>query len=288
MASMSTLLAHMNRTEIPRYRKNLRVACGACTREGQVDVEPMSIWEWLMHARAVHNWALPHVAPCPLCGHLCAPGPGLRRHFATRHSDKLGEQSESAARLASAMPAGEMQGTHDFEEKHLLGQSAADIAGRKRRRDGDMDGEYTVPAAKRTKGDGDGKCPAPAARRAESDGDRECPAPPAKRKRAARYNVAYKKEPSPVVIYDADSDLCMDVIICASNVDDEQQPCHLAKNHMGSSAALDPDFLGHVDPALLAPWRPANAAHHTAAVLSDYQTQEALRRPRRRRGRCHG
>ncbi|KAK4034076.1 hypothetical protein C8A01DRAFT_19067 [Parachaetomium inaequale] len=192
------------------------------------------------------------------------------------------------------MPAGEMQGTHDFEEllrhgveKHLLGQSAADVAGRKRRRDGDMDGEYTAPAAKRTKGDGDGKCPASAARRTESDGDRECPAPPAKRKRAARHNVAYKKELAPIVIYDADSDLCMDVIICASTVD-EQQPCHLTKNHMGSSAALDPDFLGHVDPALLAPCRPASAAHHTAAVFSDHQTQEALRRPRRRRGRCHG
>ncbi|AEO60976.1 hypothetical protein MYCTH_2310759 [Thermothelomyces thermophilus ATCC 42464] len=175
------------------------------------------------------------------------------------------------------MPAGEMKGTYDFEdllrhgvEKHLLGQSAADVAGRKRKRDGDMDGEYIVPAAKRTKGGGNGKCPAPAARRTESDGDRECPAP-AKRTRAARHNVAYKKEPSPVPIYDADNDLCVDVIICASTVD-EQQPCHLTKNHVGSSAALDLDFLGHVDPALLPPWRPANAAHHTAAVFSDHQT----------------
>ncbi|KAL2016576.1 hypothetical protein VTK56DRAFT_3277 [Thermocarpiscus australiensis] len=294
MASMSTLLAHMNRTEIPRYRNSLPVACGACTREGRVGVKPMSIWEWLTHARAVHKWALPGVAPCTLCGHLCAPGPGLRRHFATRHSDKLGEQSESAARLASAMPAGEIQGIHEFEEllqqsvgKHLLGQSAADVAGRKRRRDGDVDGESTAPAAKRMKVDGDGGCPAPAARRTESDGNRECPAPPAKRKRAARHDVGYKKELSPVVLYDAGSDLCEDVIICASTVD-EQQTCHFTKNHMGSSAALDPDFLGHVDPALLAPWRPASAAHHTAAVFSDLQTQEALRRPRRRRGRCHG
>ncbi|KAK4110185.1 hypothetical protein N656DRAFT_303872 [Canariomyces notabilis] len=293
MASMNTLLAHMNRTEIPRYRKNLRVDCGACTREGQVDVEPMSIWEWLMHARAVHNWALPHVAPCPLCGHLCTPGRGHRRHLAIRHSDKLGEQSESAAPLASAMPAGEMQDAYDLEDllrrsvgKHLLGQSAADIARRKRKRDGEMDGEYTAPAAKRTKGDGDGKCLALAARRTESDGDKECPPPPAKRKRAARHNVAYK-ELSPIVIDDADSDLCLDVITCASTVD-EQQPCHVTKDHMGSSAALDLDFLGHIDPAILAPWRPANAAHNTAAVLSDYQTQEALRRPRRRRGRCHG
>ncbi|KAK3302867.1 uncharacterized protein B0T15DRAFT_495440 [Chaetomium strumarium] len=86
MASMSTLLAHMNRTEIPRYRKGLPVAYGSCT------------------------------PPCPLCGHLYAPGPGLWRHFATRYSDKLGEQSESAARLASAIPAGEMQGIHKFEE----------------------------------------------------------------------------------------------------------------------------------------------------------------------------
>lgn len=189
-----------------------------------------------------------------------------------------------------------MQGTHNFEEllrhsveEHLLGQSAADIAGQKRKRDGDMDGEYTLPVAKRTKddGDGDGNCPAPAARRTERDGDRECPAPPAKRKRAARHNVACKKELSPIVIYNADSDLYMDMIIYASTAD-EQQPSHLTKNHMGLSAALDPDFLGHVDPALLAPWRPANAAHRTATVLSDYQTQEALRRPRRRRGRCHG
>ncbi|KAK4134586.1 hypothetical protein BT67DRAFT_449509 [Trichocladium antarcticum] len=172
-------------------------------------------------------------------------------------------------------------------ENHLLGQSAADIAGRKRRRDGGIDYKYIAPAAKRTKGDSDGKYPALAARRIESDGDKECPALPAKRKRVARYNVAYKKELSPIVIYDADSDLCVDVIICVSTVD-EQQPCDLTRNYMGSSAALDPDFLGHVDPALLAPWRPANAAHRTAAVLSDHQTQEALRRPRRRCGRCHG
>ncbi|KAL2168257.1 hypothetical protein VTG60DRAFT_225 [Thermothelomyces hinnuleus] len=229
MASMSTLLAHMNRTEIPRYRKSLAIACSACTREGQVGVKPMSIWEWLAHARAVHKWALPRVAPCTLCGHLCAPGPGLRRHFATRHSDKLGEQLESAVRLASAMPAGEMQGIYEFEElflgKYLLGQSAVDVAGGKRRRDGDM-GEYTAPAAKRTKvdgngeclaaaakcteGNGDGKCSAPAARRTESDGDGECPALPVKRKRTAKHNVACKKEPSPVVIFDTDSDLCKD------------------------------------------------------------------------------
>jgi hypothetical protein len=151
---------------------------------------------------------------------------------------------------------------------------------------GDGDAECPAPSAKSTEGDGDGKCPAPAARRIESDGNRECPAPPTKRKRAARHNVAYKKELSPVVIYDADSDPCEDVIICASTVD-EQQTCHLTKNHMGSSAALDPEFLGHVDPALLAPWRPASAVHHTAAVSSDLQTPEALRRPRRHRGHCH-
>ncbi|KAL2015181.1 hypothetical protein VTK56DRAFT_6088 [Thermocarpiscus australiensis] len=197
MASISTLLAHMNQTEIPRYRKSLPVTCSACTHEGQVGVKPMSIWEWLTHARAVHKWALPGVAPCTLYGHLYAPGPGLRRHFTTRHSDKLGEQSESAARLASAMPAGEIQGIHEFEE--LLQQS--------RRRDGDVDGKSTAPAAKRTKVDGDGGCPAPAARRTESDGNRECPAPSAKRARAARHNVAYKKELSPVVLYDAGSDL---------------------------------------------------------------------------------
>jgi hypothetical protein len=61
MASASTLLDHMNGTEIPRYRKGLFVACGACAREGQVDVKPMSIWEWLTHARAVHKWSLPRM-----------------------------------------------------------------------------------------------------------------------------------------------------------------------------------------------------------------------------------
>ncbi|KAK3305039.1 uncharacterized protein B0T15DRAFT_398302 [Chaetomium strumarium] len=268
----------------------------------------MSLWEWLTHARAVHKWALPGLAPCLLCGHLCAPGPGLRRHFATQHRDKLGERFNCAACLASTVPAGEAQGTYDFEEllrhgvdKHPLGQLAADGAGGKRKRDGGMSGEHTAPAAKRTKGDGDGKhpalaarrtesdgdgdrkCPAPAARHTESDGERECPALPANRKRAAGHKVAYRKELSPVAIYNADSDPCEDVIICASTIN-EQQTCHFTKNLIGSSAALDSEFLGNVDPALLAPWRPASAVHHTAAMLSDLPTPEALRRPRRYRG----
>ncbi|KAK4033331.1 hypothetical protein C8A01DRAFT_50046 [Parachaetomium inaequale] len=164
------------------------------------------------------------------------------------------------------MPAGEIQGTYNFKE---LLRYTADIIGRKRKRDGDIDGEYIVPAAKCKKGDSDRKYPALATRRIESDGDREYPAPPAKRKRAARYNVVYKKELSPIVIYDTDSDLYIDMIIYISTID-EQQLYYLTKNHIGSSAALDPDFLGHVDPALLAPWRPANAAYYTAAVLPDY------------------
>ncbi|KAK4244551.1 hypothetical protein C7999DRAFT_35111 [Corynascus novoguineensis] len=192
------------------------------------------------------------------------------------------------------MPAGKVPGIDGFREllrhaveKHPSGQAVPNAVGGKCKRDGDINGEYTAPTAKRTKGDGDGKCPAPAARRIESDGERECPDLPAKRKRAARHNAAYKKELSRVVIYDADSDPYEDVIICVSTLN-QQQTCHLMNNYMGSSAALDPEFLGYVDPALLAPWRPANAAYHTAAVISDYQTQEALRRPRRRRGRCYG
>jgi hypothetical protein len=59
--------------------------------------------------------------------------------------------------------------------------------------------------------------------------------------------VAYK-ELSPVVIYGTDRDMCEDVIVYASTID-EQQTCYLTKNRMGSSAALDPEFLGHIDPA---------------------------------------
>ncbi|KAK4119689.1 hypothetical protein N657DRAFT_556128, partial [Parathielavia appendiculata] len=155
-------------------------------------------------------------------------------------------------------------------EKHPSGQAVPNAVGGKRKRDDDGDGTCPAPAAKRTKGDGDGKCPAPAARRTESDGERECPAPPSNSKRAARHRVAYKKELSPVAIYDADSDPCEDVIICASTVN-EQQTSHFTKKPMGSSAALDPEFLGNVDPALLAPRQPASAVH-TAAMLSDLQT----------------
>jgi hypothetical protein len=106
------------------------------------------------------------------------------------------------------MPAGEMQGIHEFEEllrqsveKHLLGQSAADAAGRKRRRDGNVDGETTAPAAKRTKVNGDGESLTATAKYTEGDSDGKCPAPAVKRKRAARHNVAYKRELSPVVLY---------------------------------------------------------------------------------------
>ncbi|KAL2257427.1 hypothetical protein VTK26DRAFT_185 [Humicola hyalothermophila] len=157
------------------------------------------------------------------------------------------------------MPAGEAPGIDRFEEllrhaaeKHPSGQAAPNAVEGKRKRDGDLNSEYTAPAAKRTKGDSDGRCPAPAARRTESEGERGCRALYAKRKRAPRYNVAYKKERPPVVICDADSDLCEDVIICVSTVN-EQPTCHLTANYMGSTAALDPEFLGYVDPTLLAP-----------------------------------
>ncbi|KAL2137751.1 hypothetical protein VTI28DRAFT_8386 [Corynascus sepedonium] len=228
MTSTSTLLDHMNRTEIPRYRQGLHVACRACTREGRADVKPISLWEWLTHARAVHKWSLPRVEPCLLCGHLCAPGPGFRRHFTAKHSHRPGEPLECAACVASTMPvpAQEMQGIHGFEEllrhameKHPSGQAATDVARGKHEWDGD-DGEYAAPAAARA--------------------------------RTAKHNVAYKKEPSPFVIYDTGSDVCEDVIICASTVD-EQQPRYLGENHTGPSVILHSDFLGHVDPALLAP-----------------------------------
>lgn len=191
------------------------------------------------------------------------------------------------------MPAGEAPGIDGFEEllrhaveKHPSGQAVPNAVGGKRKMDGDMNGEYNAPAAKRTKGDGDGKCPAPAARHTVSDGERECPAPPANRKRAAGHKVAYKKELSPVAIYNADSDPCEDAIICASAVN-EPQTCYFMKNLIGSNAALDSEFLGNVDPALLAPWRPASAVHYTTAVLSDLPTPEALRRPQRRRSHCY-
>ncbi|KAK4031220.1 hypothetical protein C8A01DRAFT_51612 [Parachaetomium inaequale] len=160
--------------------------------------------------------------------------------------------------LSSIVQRREIQGTYNFEEllrysveKHLLGQSAADVIGRKRRRDSDIDSEYIAPAAKRTKGDSDRKCPAPATRRIESDSDRECPAPPAKRKRADRYNVVYKKELALIMIYNTDSDLYIDMIIYISTID-KQQLYYLMKNYIGSSIALDPDFLGYIDPAPLA------------------------------------
>jgi hypothetical protein len=245
MASASTLLDHMNRTEIPRYRKGLSVACGACAREGQVDVKPMSIWEWLTHARAVHKWSLPHAEPCLLCGHLCTPGPGFRKHFTAQHSHGLGKPLECAACVASAMPAGGMQEIHGFEEllRHAMDKhSGPAVAGEKRKRDGNMDSECTAPAAKRKEGGNDDECTAPAAKRKRL----------ATRKRAAKQNVTYKKERSSFIVYDTDSDLCHDVIICASTVD-EQQKCYLEENHTGPSVILNPDFLRHVDPALLAP-----------------------------------
>jgi hypothetical protein len=196
------------------------------------------------------------------------------------------------------MPAGEAPRINGFEEllrhaveKHPSGQAVPNAVGGKCKRDADISDEYTAPAVKRTKGDGDGKCSAPAARRTEGDVDAECPAPaarhtvsggererpapPANRKRAAAHKVAYKKELSSVAIHNVDSDPCEDVIIYASTVNEQQT--------IDSSAALDSKFLGNVDPALLAPWRPASAVH-TTAMLSDLPTPAALRRPRRHRG----
>ncbi|KAL2016252.1 hypothetical protein VTK56DRAFT_4028 [Thermocarpiscus australiensis] len=255
MASTTTLLAYVNRVEIPRYRKGLPVTCDACTREGLVDAKPMSIWEWVAHARTAYKWSLPPVEPCLLCGHFCALGSGFQRHFTTQYSDNSGKPLECAVCVASTMPAGEVPEIDGFKEllRHAMekrpsGQAVPNAVGGKRKRDGDMDAEYTAPAAKRKDG----------------DMNREYIAPAAKRKRTAKHNVAYTKN----VTDGADSDLCEDVIICAP--------------------IMDSDSLEHVDPALLAPWRPTGAAHHTAAVSSALQAQAALSRPRRRRGHRHG
>ncbi|KAK4207480.1 hypothetical protein QBC37DRAFT_380047 [Rhypophila decipiens] len=118
MTSTSTLLTHMNRTEIPLFRKDARVACGPCTREGRVGGEPMSIWEWLTHARVVHKWSLPH-KPCLLCRHLCAPGRGFQQHLTTQHSQRPGEALECGACVASATPVGEMQGVGELLQ-HII------------------------------------------------------------------------------------------------------------------------------------------------------------------------
>ncbi|KAL2192734.1 hypothetical protein P885DRAFT_46960 [Corynascus similis CBS 632.67] len=143
------------------------------------------------------------------------------------------------------VPAQEMQGIHGFEEllrhameKHPSGQAATDVARGKHEWDGD-DGEYAAPAAKHSEDGDDGEYAAPAAARKRA----------AARARTAKHKVANEKEPSPFVIDDTDSDVCEDVIICASTVD-KQQPRYLGENHMGPSAILDSDFLGHVDPAL--------------------------------------
>ncbi|KAH8891472.1 hypothetical protein GQ53DRAFT_147693 [Thozetella sp. PMI_491] len=191
MASPGALLAHMNRTEIPRYREGLRVSCGACTRDGQVDAKPMTIWEWLTHARVVHEWSLHRVESCLLCGHLCVQGSGFQRHFTTQHSDRLGKPLECAACVASALPA-DMRGINGLQEllahaaeKHSSGQ-APDVAAGKRKRDGDMDGADPCPPAKRQRDDDmDGGDTTPAAKRRRDD----------------------KREPSPVMIYGLGSDL---------------------------------------------------------------------------------
>lgn len=173
-------------------------------------------------------------------------------------------------------------------EKHPSGQAVSNAVGGKRKRDDDGGGTCLAPAAKRKRGGGDGKYPALSARRIESDGERECLVPPSNSKRAARHEVAYKKELSPVAMYGADDDPCKDVIICASTVN-EQQTSHSTKHRIGLSTALDPEFLGNVDPTLLALWQLASTVHSTTAMLSDLslQTLEALRRPRRRRSRFH-
>ncbi|KAM7189006.1 hypothetical protein V8F33_010340 [Rhypophila sp. PSN 637] len=264
MTSTSTLLAHMNRTEIPRFRKDARVACGPCTREGRVGGEPMSIWEWLTHARVVHKWSLPH-KPCLLCGHLCAPGRGFQQHLTTQHSQRPGEALECGACVASATPVREMQGIEELLqhaiEKHPSEQAITKIAGGKRKRQSDS--EHAAPTSETREG--------------KVDGDNgEYTRPTIKRKRAATHNMAHKEGYSPVVIFNADNDPCEDVIICAPTINGQQRRS-LADNHMGPSAILDPNFLRHVDPALLAPQRPAASAHQTAAVSSRKSSRKSLR-----------
>jgi hypothetical protein len=161
--------------------------------------------------------------------------------------------------MALTTPAGEVKGIEELPwqaiEKHPSGQVATNVARGKRKRDDDIDGEDTAPAAKRNKGGKDGEYTAPAAKRKRA----------AKPKRVAKHNVAHEKDLFTVVTYGPDSDLYKDVIICVSTVD-KQEACYLTGTYIGPSAILDSNFLAHVDPALLALWRPAASAHRTAAV----------------------
>ncbi|KAG7293986.1 hypothetical protein NEMBOFW57_004047 [Staphylotrichum longicolle] len=107
---------------------------------------------------------------------------------------------------------------------------------------------------KRTRDD-DGEHTALVAKPKEAGNDREHTALAAKRARVANHNLAYME-----FVYGTNSDLCEDVIICAPTIG-EQQTCYVTEN------LLDSGFLGHVDPALLAPWQPTASVHHAAAAL---------------------
>ncbi|KAM7211334.1 hypothetical protein V8F06_013290 [Rhypophila decipiens] len=255
MASTSTLLAHMNRTEIPRFRNDGRVACRPCTREGRVGGEPMSIWEWLTHAGVVHKWSLSH-GPCPFYGHLCATGRGFQKHLTTQHGETLGEAPECAACVASTTPVGEMRGIEELvqhtTEKHPSGQAATMLPEESARGTAIASTPLQPARAKRTK-------------RTATTASTLLQPPRARGPPRTMWRI--RRCPPPIELFGADSDPYEDVIICAPTVDDQQRR-YLVENHMGPSAILDSDFIRHVDPALLAPQRPAASARYTAAVSS--------------------
>ncbi|KAM7182610.1 hypothetical protein V8F33_014176 [Rhypophila sp. PSN 637] len=173
----------------------------------------------------------------------------IEKHLATPHSERLGEALECGACVASATPVGEIQGIKELLqhtiEKHPLEQAVTKIAGGKRKRH--SDGEHAAPTNETKEG--------------KVDGDNgEYTRPTIKRKRAATHDIAHKEGYSPVVIFNADNDLCEDVIIYAPTINGQQRRS-LTDNHIVPSAILDPNFLRHVDPALLAPQRPAASAH---------------------------
>ncbi len=195
MVSQSTLLAHMDRTEIPRFRNGAHITCGTCTREGRADIKPMSIWEWLTHARTVHGWSLPYEA-CRLCRHLYSPGRGFRKHLTSKHSQTRGETLEST-------PA-EKQGIEELighaMENYQPGQVMTNApGGGEHKRDND-DREKNTPTATIHEDVGNNSLVA-------------------KRARAAKHNLEYIEFCR--VRYSTEGDLCKDVIVCASTVDDQ-------------------------------------------------------------------
>jgi len=94
-----------------------------------------------------------------------------------------------------------------------------------------LDREYTAPAAKHMEG-GDNE---------------EYAALAATLKRTTRHNVVYEKEP-PASRY-----IIPTPIYKRTRSPSTSRNRALGESHTGPSTTLDPDFLGQVDPAFLAP-----------------------------------